>query len=296
MSVLARSREQLRFPKPEKPLGPFQVDPANKFASDLAFFIIADHGAVYDVVSGLEFVLQSGSLPGVTAAGDGIACDGTVGAIANGPAGFNPLLTDSGDTTGGHTLMFVGSINASTSQHFVCGVADTVNQRMSGFLANYTSSFSNSSGRMLMDYGNNSTDNVVSIASAADGLPHVYIGTRAPSTQAKIYLDGALPTQQTTGSSTSVSLNLSSARFVLADDNGFGDVQTHKTFLAFAGFNRVLDALEILEISLDPYSLLCTQEGELPVLFLGGAPPPSGVAFRRTRSALGTRTNSRQVA
>lgn len=297
MAALLQGNERLRFPTIEKPRGSFRIDPSHPLAKDLAFFAVSDGPDLYDIVSGVAFPLSSGASPGAFAIGDGVTCTNATGAIGGGPSGWVPLATDKGDGTGALSLMLIAALNNTSSQHQAALIGDSTIPISCGFLANFTSSFATSSGRVCFDYGNNSSDNVVSIASAADNAPHVYVGTVSPGSQCKLYLDGVLPTQQTTGSDAALTLNLSTCGINFCSADGFGDTQLAKTIFAFAGFNRALDAAEVLGLSVDPYSLLSTQEGELPALFfVGGAPPPSGVSFRRTRSHLGTRINSRQVA
>jgi hypothetical protein len=297
MPALAQSRERLRSPTFEKPLGPFGIDWAHKLAPDLAFYVVADGGVVYDAVSGVNFPLQAGSSPGATPLGDGIAFDGTAEAIENGPSGFQPLRTSTGDGQGSFTLLLIGSFIATATGQEAASVVSNSGSNGCVFLPNFTSNFGSSSGRMALD-AYTSADNTVSIAGAVDGTVHAYAAVVVPAARPKLYLDGALPTQQTTGGTiNSINLTGSTSGFIgICDNDGFNP-NARGTHFAFAGFNRALDPVEILDISLDPYSLLSMQEGELPALFfMGGAPPPSGVSFRRTRSHLGTRINSRQVA
>lgn len=282
-ALLKAAPARLLFPTIEKPPGPWQIDWSHALAQSLAVCVVHS-----DIAPGVDLDLVRGGYGnGSSGFQDTAFGGGTRFNISNGVSVTLPaheLSTSTGSGTGDLTVAIQMRWNASPDWNSIVGIADTGSSHFFKILSDSTSG-----ANLILDTSYNYTE---ASFSATVGRFYAIVMVRSGST-ASLYVDGVVVASQTdTGAVWS-----SSSVF------GWGDIAAGApnrtvdfTAVQTAAWNRALDPSSILQWSQDPFCFLAPPEGEMPAFFAGGAPPASGVIFRRTRSHLGTKVNSRQVA
>jgi len=284
--MLIAGVDRLRFPTQEKPRGPLRIDWRHPLAQALCVCVVHS-----DMADGVDIDLVRGGNPGaIDGPVDTYLGTGTRYNIADG-VGYNlpyksALSTSDGAGGGDLTLAIQFCLNAAADWQYIVKQTNPALTAYFSIVSNPTGSGGN------LIYATPAGYQVISF-TANLGQVYAVAFTRRSGTD-YFYIDGA-----DTGVTQADIATVwdSTSDFGWGDvDNGAANASVDFTALQTAAWNRALDPSEILVWSQDPYRFLLPAESEMAVLFTSGTPPGSSVTFRRTRSHLGTKVNSRQVA